>query len=66
MRARLLLTAAVAAAAATVVPAAPATAVACYPLPTGHCISPCEVNNSAWDVIERATREAVRGPRCYN
>ena len=65
MRRSVLLTA-VAVAAVTALPAAPAEAAFCYPLPTGHCISPCDVNNAAWETVENATGDAVSGPRCLN
>ena len=45
---------------AVALPAAPASAVFCYPLPTGHCIAPCDVPSLVWDTT------GVEGPRCVN
>lgn len=63
---RPVLLCALAVAAVTTLPVAPASAAFCYPLPTGHCVSPCDVHNTAWETVERATNDAVSGPRCLN
>lgn len=60
------LVAAAAVIAGVTVPAAPAAAVFCVTLPTGHCIGPCEVNNRVWDKTSDATDGTVDGPRCLN
>ena len=65
MRTRSLFAAA-AVAAAVLAPAAPAAAVFCITLPTGHCVSPCDVNNRVWDTTSEATDGAVDGARCLN